>query len=231
MREASSLPRRVSRVQMLALRPNGESLARATASSADATARIASTGPKVSSRMSCIEWSTCVTTAGSRKFGPRSGRRLPPVRICAPRSAASRNCCSTFSSWRSADHRADFGVGIAVEGPRRSFLVFSTHSCSKRFGDRLLDVNAFDGEAGLAAIREAAPDGGAGCDFEIGVGENDHGILAAEFEHRRNQFAGARFGDSSASGDAAGEENFFRPGFDDCGAELATALQHLHKTC
>ena len=109
-------------------------------------------------------------------------------------------------------------------------MVFSTHSCTKLFGDRLLDVDALDGKAGLAAIREAAPDGGARCDVEIGVGENDHRVFAAEFENGRNQFAGAGFGDSASSGDAAGEENFRRAGFDDCGAELAAALQDLYQT-
>ena len=104
-------------------------------------------------------------------------------------------------------------------------MVFSTQSCSELFGNRLLDVNPLDGEAGLATICETAPDCGAGCDVQIGVGENDHRVFAAEFENGWNQFAGAGFCDSASGGDAAGEEHFCRPGLDDRGAELATALQ------
>ena len=95
-------------------------------------------------------------------------------------------------------------------GPRRNFFVFSTQSCVKRSCDWLFDINALDGKAGLAAIRETAPDGGARGDVEIGIGENDHGVFAAELEHGRNQFRCARFSNVRPGGDAAGEEYFCR---------------------
>jgi hypothetical protein len=53
-----------SRVQPLAVSPYSLSLARRIASSTEATAMMGRTGPKVSSRMIRIEWSTPVRTVG-----------------------------------------------------------------------------------------------------------------------------------------------------------------------
>jgi hypothetical protein len=58
-RAASSL-----RVQPLAVRPYGLSFARRIASSSESTHMIGSTGPKVSSRMTVMVWSTSTRTAG-----------------------------------------------------------------------------------------------------------------------------------------------------------------------
>ena len=55
----------MSRVQTEACRPYGPSLASATASSASATLITGRVGPKVSSVMQRIEWSTPVSTVGS----------------------------------------------------------------------------------------------------------------------------------------------------------------------
>ena len=69
----------------------------------------------------------------------------------------------------------------------------------------------FDGEAGLAAIGESAPDGGAGSRFEVGVGEDDHGVLAAQLEHAGDELSGAGLGHAPAGGHAAGEDDFIGP--------------------
>ena len=90
-----------------------------------------------------------------------------------------------------ANHRADFGIGIGG-GAEAQFFGFFDAELSEAFGCGLLDVDAFDGNAGLAAIHEAAPDGGAGGDVEIGVGEDDHRVLAAEFQDRWDQLFGRR---------------------------------------
>ena len=52
------------RVQPLAVRPYGLSFASRMASSSESTARIGSTGPKVSSRRTVIVWSTSTRTVG-----------------------------------------------------------------------------------------------------------------------------------------------------------------------
>ena len=64
-RRAISSPRAASFVHTEAASPNGESLARRTASSASATFMIGSVGPKVSSVIALIEWSTSTSTVGS----------------------------------------------------------------------------------------------------------------------------------------------------------------------
>ena len=42
---------------------------------------------------------TSVSTVGSKKAGPRSGRALPPVSTVAPFATASSTCDSTRSRW------------------------------------------------------------------------------------------------------------------------------------
>ena len=65
MRRATASPRATSLVNTEAPRPYGESLARRIASSASATFMIGSVGPKVSSVMHSIVWSTSTSTVGS----------------------------------------------------------------------------------------------------------------------------------------------------------------------
>ena len=84
-----------------------------------------------------------------------------------------------------ADHRTDFNVGIGRRSNAKLSCFFDAE-ISEAFGDGLLDVNAFDREAGLAAIGETAPDGCARSNFEFGVRENDHRVLSAQLEHGRN---------------------------------------------
>ena len=69
---------------------------------------------------------------------------------------------------------------------------------------------ALDRKANLAAIRVTAPDRAARRGVEIGVGEDEHGVFAAEFEHGGNELARAGFGDTAAGGDAAGEDQLVR---------------------
>jgi hypothetical protein len=59
-------------------------------------------------------------------------------------------------------------------------------------GDRLLDVHPFDRHADLAAHEAPAPGGRARGAVEVGVGEHDHRVFAAQLEqHGREPFAGA----------------------------------------
>src|ERR1039458_6455296 len=57
----------------------------------------------------------------------------------------------------------------------------------ERFGDRLVYVNPLDGDADLARRGEASPDGAIDRRLQIGTGEHDHGVLAAEFERAADQ--------------------------------------------
>jgi hypothetical protein len=68
-------------------KPKGESLARRIASSSFANVATGSTGPKVSSRMSGIVWSTFVTTVGWKNEPSVRASRSPPVSTFAPRAA------------------------------------------------------------------------------------------------------------------------------------------------
>ena len=62
-------------------------------------------GPKLSSRISSIEWSTWLNTVGSNQW-PGAGRRAPPMSSFAPLSFASATCRSSTSS-----------CGARVSGP------------------------------------------------------------------------------------------------------------------
>src|ERR1700756_818201 len=84
-----------------------------------------------------------------------------------------------------ANHRADIGIGI-VAGTNTQLFRFCHAAGGKLIADGLLDEEALDGKTDLAAIRVAAPDGGAGGDIEVGVSQDEHGIFAAEFQHSGN---------------------------------------------
>ena len=59
--------------------------------------------------------------------------------------------------------------------------------------DRLLDVDPFDRDADLARVVEPVGGGGVGGALEVGVGEHDHRVLAAELEaHRGERLRGLR---------------------------------------
>ena len=96
-RRATRSPRSTSRVHTVADRPYGESFAIRTASSSSATFITGMVGPKVSSVMQDIEWSTSTSTVGAKKLP--TGPRRPPVTTRAPASTASRTCRSAMSTW------------------------------------------------------------------------------------------------------------------------------------
>ena len=72
------------------------SLARRTASSVSRTFITPTTGPKLSSTITFIEWSTSVITVGGYQSPSRS-RASPPVRIVAPLWRASATWSLTTS--------------------------------------------------------------------------------------------------------------------------------------
>jgi len=132
------------------------------------------------------------------------------------------------------DERADIGGGIA-SGAEAEFLSFFHAAIDKCFADGLFDEEAFDGKADLAAIGEAAPDGAVCGDFEVGVGQDEHGVFAAEFENGGDEFFCAGFGDAAPGRDAAREHDFVGSGVDQGLTDFACALDYFHeivgKTC
>jgi len=117
-------------------------------------------------------------------------------------------------------------VAGSVPGPTRSFFVFFDAERGKFFGDGLLDKNAFDREADLAAVGEAAPNRAAGGDFETGIGEDDHRVFAAEFEDGGDEESRAGFGDAAAGFDTASEADFVGSGVDQSAADFRATLNH-----
>ena len=103
-----------------------------------------------------------------------------------------------------ADQRAH--LGFAIE--RRTeldLLCFLGHGFDELFVDRFLHQDAAAGGADFALIDEDAEERAVDGGFEIGVGEENVGRLAAEFEGDALHSIGGLFHDDLADGGAAGE--------------------------
>ena len=133
--------------------------------------------------MHSIEWSTSASTVGSKKR-PGPSPALPPVITRAPFSTASStwleitSICggkviAPMSTVPGAGGRA-LAQRLDALGEKREELVV----------DGLLDVDALDRDAGLARVADPVGDGGVDGALEVGVGEHDHRVLAAELEAR-----------------------------------------------
>ena len=99
----------------------------------------------------------------------------------------------------------------------------------------MLDEQPFDGKAHLATIRIAAPDGRAGYHVKVSIRENDHGVFAAKFENRWNQFFRAGFRHPPARGHASGKHHFVRRSLNQSLPDFSAALHDrdeiLRKRC
>ena len=93
---AIASPRDTSRVQMLAVSPKRDSLARRIASSALVTTTMGSTGPKVSSRINGVSSPASLRTVGACVSVASSW--VPPVTSWAPSVMARATCPRTMSS-------------------------------------------------------------------------------------------------------------------------------------
>src|SRR5260370_29769179 len=78
------------------------------------------------------------------------------------------------------------------------------------FRDPLLDEEPFHGQTDLAAIRVPAPNGRTGCHVKVSIRENDHGVFAAKFENRWNQFFRTGFGHPPPRAHASAKDHFVR---------------------
>ena len=92
------------------------------------------------------------------------------------------------------------------------------------------DRDPLDPRAGLAAVRERAPEGALDGALEIGVVEDEHRVLAPELEHDRAQAVGRGPRDAPADLDRAGEHDRRDPAMaDERLADLAAALDDAHQ--
>src|SRR5262249_33653562 len=89
-----------------------------------------------------------------------------------------------------ANQRPHVGCRIPT-GAKPQALGFFHTKVGETIGDSLFNENPLDRKTYLSAIGVAAPNGGARSNVKIGVGKNQHGVFAAEFEHARNQVASA----------------------------------------
>ena len=140
----------------------------------------AAAGPKVSSAITGMSGVTSTRTVGAYQAGPRSSR-LPPVR--ARRRPRPKRHLSLEAAARSAPgQRSDLGVASAGRADDQ-LLDRCGEAAPELFGDRLVDDEAFGAQAGLAGVEEASRDGLRDDHVEVGVGEDDEGVGAAQFEH------------------------------------------------
>ena len=120
-------------------------------------------------------------------------------------------------------HRADLGLPLdRVAEPQ--LLRLAGDALDEAVGDLAHHVDALDPRAGLAGVGEAAPDGAGDRVVEVGVGADDHRVLAAELEHRALQPLGADLADLAADLDRAGEEDLAGAGLGQRVADRAAAV-------
>ena len=154
-----------------------------------------------------ISWVTPVSTVGATNLPGRPGTSVgPPQSLVAPAATASSISSTTISYW-SSEVIGPISVSHWIGSPSRSFSVSAADARDEALGDGAVDVDALDPRAGLAGVGEAAPDGAGDRVVEVGVGADDHRVLAAELEHRALEPLGADRADLAADLDRAGEED------------------------
>ena len=131
-------------------------------------------------------------------------------------------------------HRAD----VVVPGPGRAALADPTRLLGdlghELVVDRGLDVDALDGDAGLAGVAHRVVGGGVGGALEVGVGEDDHRVLAAELERDGRERLGGPGHDLLAGPRGAGEHDHVDlvdergPGLAAAGGDLQTCSGRPH---
>ena len=166
----------------------------ATASSSSRNVSTVSTGPNDSSWVTDIVAGAAVEdrSAGSRSRRPARGRRagLPPQRSTAPSASPRATYASTLS--RCAALVSGPVSAFSSNGPpSRIRPARSTSRVDELVVDRLLDDQPGAGRADLAGVQEDRGQREVEGDLEVGVGEHDVGVLAAELErdllHRRRR--------------------------------------------
>ena len=121
---------------------------------------------------------------------------------------------------------ADVDAARAGRAPLAQRADLLGHAAHEVVVDRLDHVGALDRDAGLAAVLHRPVDGGVGGALDVGVGEHDHRVLAAELERDRGQRLGGARHDLLAGRGGAGEHHHV-DGVDQRGAGVAVAGRDL----
>ena len=125
--------------------------------------------------------------------------------------------CGDGLELRLRDQRAD--VGIPVEGGAEREVLDAGHEGGPELLEALLGhVEALDRDAQLAGRREARLDGTRGGLVDVGAGQHDHRVLAAELERAADQPGRSLLGDELAGRGRAGEADVVGA-LDDRGAD------------
>lgn len=141
---------------------------------------------------------------GSKKYGPMSGRATPPHDDLRALGDGLLDVPGDGLQLAFADQGAHVGaVGEGRTEPHR--LRAGGEALHERVGDRLVDVQPLDGDAELTGRGEAAADGSRGRLLDVGVLQDQHRVLAAEFEGDADQAGGGALGDLAAGARGAGE--------------------------
>ena len=155
---------------------------------------IGSVGPKVSSVMHFIVWSTSTSTVGSKK------RPAPGACVAAGEHARALlhgvgDVVLDRVELRREGDRADLdraGAFGLADAQRANFL---GDFRDELVVDGLLDVDALDRDARLPGVLHRVVGREVGGALEVGVGEHDHRVLAAELQRGGDQPPGGGFGD------------------------------------
>src|SRR5215207_2745395 len=103
------------------------------------------------------------------------------------------------------DHRAEVGDGCIGAGPEAQLVESFGQPGAELIGDRGVDQEPVDPDAGLAGVAELAELGLGQGHVEVGVGVYDERRVAAELEHRPDDPPGGLGHDLGADLGAAGE--------------------------
>ena len=97
-------------------------------------------------------------------------------------------------------------------------------------GDMLFDVHALDGTAVLTGVHHRAPNDAVRGAFEIGVGQDDGGVLSAELDGARDEPLGTRMRDLTTRLRAACEYDEVDVRVDEARADVSPALDDAHES-
>ena len=125
---------------------------------------------------------------------------------------------------QAADVGGDFLVVAGAVAQGAGFLRQPFHEVVVDGG---FHVDAFHAAAALAGVLVAGPGGAVGGALQVGVGEHDHGVVAAQFQGHRRQRLRRLSHQGLAGGHAAGEEQFVDAVFEEGGGHLGAGADDV----
>ncbi len=156
-------------------------------------------------------------------MSPRVGLRRPPMTTVAPFSLAS-------STWRSITSSCCRQIiGPRSNSPSLPWRRARTFSTTRRVNSSATASTTYTRsveQQNCPVFMKRAEDGAARRALQVGVGADDHRILAAELEGAGDEVPAAGLSHLAPGADAAGEGDLVDAGLDQRGARLAVALDH-----